>query len=140
MIIFNTLEILILGVSKINYFRFSTKNNKSQPHLRLIAMQNDWNHTPKHVKLAYKMNEIESSFKAFRCTFSHNFCALSNALSVMIWRSREYNTTENDRKFTCNHLRLWTEWLFYLYRKDQWLKLTFHTQWLKQKHKMILSI
>gem|GEM_PF-6015121 len=41
MIVFNTLEILLLGVSKINYFRFSTKNNKSQPHLRLIAMQND---------------------------------------------------------------------------------------------------
>ena len=60
MIIFNTLEILLLGMSKINYFRFSTKSNESQPHLELIAMQNDRNHTHKRVKLAHKMNEIKS--------------------------------------------------------------------------------
>ena len=51
---------LLLGKSKINYFRFSTKSNESQPHLELIAMQNDWNHTAKQVKLAHKMNEIKS--------------------------------------------------------------------------------
>ena len=28
MIVFNTLEILLLGVSKINYFRFSTKKQQ----------------------------------------------------------------------------------------------------------------
>ena len=51
---------LLLEKNKINYFRFSTKSNESQPHLELIAMQNDWNHTAKQVKLAHKMNEIKS--------------------------------------------------------------------------------
>ena len=59
MIIFNTLEILLLGMGKMNYFRFSAKSNESQPHLGLIAMQNDRDHTPKRVKLAHKMNEIK---------------------------------------------------------------------------------
>lgn len=47
-------------MSKINYSRFSTISNESQPHLELIAMLNDRDHTPKQVKLAHKMNEIES--------------------------------------------------------------------------------
>jgi len=47
-------------VSKINYFRFSTISNESQPNLELIAMQNDRDHTPKRVKLAHKMNGIKS--------------------------------------------------------------------------------